>query len=193
MKRSIASWHGLEGWLALFGYMAIVGLAVSVPGVLQDWINKTINEMISWIALTYLLLLFFLITPYRIWQENQDKIYGLSDLTNYECAINDLSALFDEGNNTVFNPPIMAGGEYPAWCARRNDWQKRVENHLEQYFGLQEKNLFRNLVIVYILPLSGYSPQYIHERRQVAKQLEILRDAIVRYSDRVQRSRAENT
>ena len=141
------------------------------------------------------LLVLAIIAYVRRWlkyQTLETQRNTLRDIRDYETAINELFDLFDEGNNTVFHPPVMADGEYAPWYARWVNWQNRVERHLEQHFGLREKNLFRNLIIVDTPKLSGYSPQYIHQRQQVAKQLEILRDAIIRYSDRVQKWRVGN-
>ncbi len=163
----------------------------------QKWSVMEINfAEISWAWVFAPVTVWFFIAYLRRWQKYQTletERNTLRDIRDYETATNELSVLFNEGNNTVLNPPVMADGEYAPWYARWVNWQNRVERHLEQHFGLREKNLFRNIVIVDTPELSGYSPQYIYQRRQVAKQLEILRDAIIRYSDRVQKWHAENT
>jgi hypothetical protein len=114
-------------------------------------------------------------------------------IENIEQALNALSADFDEGNAKIFNGVVTGDAKYREWDARRDAWQEKVQEHLQSSFGLRERNLFRNLVLVQPLDLPGsYNAAHNRERCVVAQQLESLRATIVRYSDLAAKRRAES-
>jgi hypothetical protein len=114
-------------------------------------------------------------------------------IENIEQALDALSADFDEGNAKIFNGAVMSDTQYREWDAWRDAWQEKVQEHLQASFGLRERNLFRNLVLVQPLDLPGsYNAAHNHERCVVAQQLESLRATIVRYSDLAAKRRAES-
>ena len=88
---------------------------------------------------------------------------------------------------------MTGDAKYREWDARRDAWQEKVQEHLQSSFGLRERNLFRNLVLVQPLDLPGsYNAAHNRERSVVAQQLESLRATIVRYSDLAAKRRAES-
>lgn len=103
-----------------------------------------------------------------------------------------LSEKFDHGNNNILNANLKNDQEYGAWKEKWRVWSADVEIYLEEEFGLREKNMFRNLVIVQTPDLGGINKDHAFDRRQVAQQLETIRAIIIRYSDLVQKWRAEN-
>ena len=114
-------------------------------------------------------------------------------IENIEQALDVLSADFDEGNANIFNGVVTTDNQYRDWDTLRKAWQEKIEKHLQSSFGLRERNLFRNLVLVQPLDLSGsYNAAHNRERCVVAQQLESLRATIVRYSDLAAKRRAES-
>jgi hypothetical protein len=114
-------------------------------------------------------------------------------IENIEQALDVLSADFDEGNANIFNGVVTTDSQYRDWDTLRKAWQEKIEKHLQSSFGLRERNLFRNLVLVQPLDLSGsYNATHNRERCVVAQQLESLRATIVRYSDLAAKRRAES-
>ena len=119
-------------------------------------------------------------------REERDK---LQDFKNYEDWLDRLSEFFDHGNNEILNKPIPDEVSFGVWTAEWERWSEEIQDFLEKNFGLRERNLFKNAVLFDYIPFKDHA----RERSIVARQLEMLRDTIVRYSDRVQRWRAENT
>jgi hypothetical protein len=114
-------------------------------------------------------------------------------IENIEKALDDLSKDFDEGNTDIFNGLVKSDADYGVWEAQRKAWQERVQEHLRTSFGLRERNLFRNLVLVQPLNLQGsYNAAHNHKRCMVAQQLESLKGTIVRYSDLAAKRRADS-
>lgn len=114
-------------------------------------------------------------------------------IENIEQALDELSKDFDQGNAEIFNGLVRSDADYRDWDARRNAWHERVQEHLRTSFGLREKNLFRNLVLVQPLDIQGsYNTAHNHMRCMVAQQLESLKGTIVRYSDLAAKRRADS-
>lgn len=66
-----------------------------------------------------------------------------------------------------------------------------AEVHLQENFGLRERNMFRNVVLK---PIHGsFNEDHNRKRSLVAQQLEKIRDTIIRYSDLAAKRRAENS
>jgi hypothetical protein len=118
----------------------------------------------------------------------------MSAIENIEEALDALSADFDEGNAKIFNGLVKSEADYRDWDAQRKAWHEKVQEHLQGRFGLRERNLFRNLVLVQPLELKGsYNAAHNHKRCMVAQQLESLKATIVRYSDLAAKRRADST
>ena len=82
--------------------------------------------------------------------------------------------------------------KWTTWQGKWRDWQERVQKDLEAGFGLRERNLFRNLVLIQPLELKGsYNEAHNLERCAVAQQLESLKATIVRYSDLAAKRRTD--
>ena len=72
-------------------------------------------------------------------------------------------------------------------------WYEKVQEHLQENFGLRERNMFRNVVLIKPLTLAGsYNDEHNHKRSLIVQQLEKIRDAIIRYSDLAAKRRADN-
>ena len=114
-------------------------------------------------------------------------------IENIEQALDELSKDFDQGNAEIFNGLVRSDDDYRDWEDRLNAWHGKVQEHLRTSFGLREKNLFRNLVLVQPLDLPGsYNAAHNHKRCMVAQQLESLKGTIVRYSDLAAKRRADS-
>lgn len=74
LKRSIATWHGMEGVFALLTYLAFITLAV----LSADWTKRLLNDFFETSlklgAIGWLAVLLFFITPYRIWRDEKQKL-----------------------------------------------------------------------------------------------------------------------
>ena len=114
-------------------------------------------------------------------------------IENIEQALDELSKDFDQGNAEIFNGLVRSDADYRDWEDRLNAWHGKVQEHLRTSFGLREKNLFRNLVLVQPLDIQGsYNTAHNHMRCMVAQQLESLKGTIVRYSDLATTRRADS-
>lgn len=89
----------------------------------------------------------------------------LRGIVNVEEALDGLSTYFDEGTQ-IFDAAITNDSQYRDWDARRAAWHEKVQEHLQENFGLRDK------------------------RSLIAQQLEKIRDAIIRYSDLAAKRRA---
>jgi hypothetical protein len=186
MNRSIATWHGLEGLLALVSYVAIF--------LLSWWALGAFDETyLAKIAVAWLFLLILLITPYRLWREQHEKIASLTDMRDYESILNELSDFFDRGNNTILNGWVIEDDvQHAAWFVLWDMWAKEVEQYLKDNLSSRESNLFRNLVVMRVKPMShGINDRHKIQLAQVAQQLESLRDTIIRHSERLDKWRAK--
>lgn len=98
LKRSLASWHGNEGWMALFAYIAIAILPFLLAGAVSSATNQVVSNAIertiSYVAVSWLFLLVIIITPFRLWREQVKEIDSLSELIdNKKQKIDALSLL----------------------------------------------------------------------------------------------------
>ncbi len=76
----------------------------------------------------------------------------------------------------------------------RAAWQQTVQDHLQENFGLRERNLFPNVVLIQPLSIDGsFNQEHNRKRSLVAQQLEKIGDTIIRYSDLAAKRRAENS
>ena len=116
----------------------------------------------------------------------------LRGIVNVEKALDGLSTYFDEGTQ-LFDASITDDSQYADWDARRLAWYETVQEHLQENFGLRERNMFRNVVLIKPLTLAGsYNDEHNHKRSLIVQQLEKIRDAIIRYSDLAAKRRADN-
>jgi hypothetical protein len=117
----------------------------------------------------------------------------LRGIVNVEEALDGLSTYFDEGTQS-FDAAITNDSQYRDWDARRADWHQKVQEHLQENFGLRERNVFRNVVLIQPLATPGsYNAEHNHKRSLIAQQLDKIRDAIIRYSDLAAKRRAESS
>jgi hypothetical protein len=121
-----------------------------------------------------------------------DRSTELRGIVCIEEALDTLSTYFDEGSE-LFDATIKNDADYKAWETRRAAWQQAVQDHLQENFGLRERNLFRNVVLIQPLAIDGsFNQEHNRKRSLVAQQLEKIRDTIIRYSDLAAKRRAEN-
>lgn len=71
LRKSIASWHGHEGWIALATYIAILLLPFLITGAVskQTPIDAEVEYIASIVAVGWLFLLFVVIGPFLLWKE----------------------------------------------------------------------------------------------------------------------------
>lgn len=121
---------------------------------------------------------------------------GRSELRGVVCieeALDTLSTNFDEGQE-LFEAAVKSPADFKKWEARRAAWQQAVQDHLQENFGLRERNLFRNVVLLQPPAIDGsLNDEHNRKRALVAQQLEKIRDTIIRYSDLAAKRRAENS
>jgi hypothetical protein len=121
-----------------------------------------------------------------------DSRSELRGIVNLEKALDGLSTYFDEGTQ-IFEAAVTDDSQYADWDVRRLAWCERVQEHLLENFGLRERNLFRNVVLVQPLTIQGsYNVEHNRRRCLIVQQLDKIRDAIVRYSDLAAKRRADS-
>jgi hypothetical protein len=121
--------------------------------------------------------------------DTQSELRGT---VNIEEALDSLSTYFDEGTQIV-EAGVTSDGQLKKWEARRTSWQQAVQKHLQENFGLRERNLFRNVVLLEPHAIQGsFNDEHNRKRSLVAQQLEKISDTIIRYSDLAAKRRAEN-
>lgn len=121
-----------------------------------------------------------------------DSRSELKGIVNIEQALDGLSTHFDEGAQ-LFDANVTSDAQLQQWEARRTAWQQVVQEYLQENFGLRERNMFRNVVLLHPHVIPGsYNDAHNHKRSLVAQQLEQIREAIIRYSDLVAKRRAKN-
>ena len=117
----------------------------------------------------------------------------LRGIVNIERALDELSWYFDEGNSQVFNAIVESEADFKAWQQRRAEWHEKVQRYLQANFGLRERNLFRNVILTQSVQLPGsYNDRHNQERCLLIRQLEMIRETIIRYSDLAQKRRVES-
>jgi len=83
----------------------------------QEWKVVDLKEVsYAWALLP--LTIWFLIAYIRRWQRSNEfekERDELRQIRDYEKALDDLSTLFDEGNNKIFNCDIKNQVEYGSW------------------------------------------------------------------------------
>lgn len=109
----------------------------------------------------------------------------LRGAVNLEQALDTLSQYFDEGNNQIFNAPIKSQTEYGAWTVQWRQWHEKVEQHIEATLGLRERNLFKNIVLFQPVTVPhNFSVPHNFDLNILYRQLETIRDVIIRHSER---------
>lgn len=98
LRRSMATWHGNEGWFALAAYLAVLALPFLASGAFREILGDTVNAILAYIALAWLVVLFFVITPYRMWHEQKIDIAKLENKRKPGFFIE-----FDEKRDVVRN------------------------------------------------------------------------------------------
>ena len=170
-----------------------LSLAFTITKIFEVPIMGFREVSYAWASLPLLIWVF--IAYVRRWLKSKSlelERDNLQDLKNYEGALDELSRKFDYGNNEIFNSSISNENEYPIWKEKWKSWYLEVECYLEEHFGLRERNMFKNLVIVHTPEFGGVNKDHAFDRRLVAQQLETIRATIIRHSDRVQRWREES-
>ena len=66
VKRSVANWHGTEGWFALAAYFTILSLPLLATGLVADILGEAANKFLALAATFWLVVLFFIVTPFRM-------------------------------------------------------------------------------------------------------------------------------
>jgi hypothetical protein len=110
------------------------------------------------------------------------QLKGAVDL---EDALDKLSKYFDEGNNQIFNARVTNQTDYGAWRVHWRQWFERVEQHLQSTLGLRERNIFSNIVLMQASQLpQAFDAAHNHDLNVLYRQLETIRDIIIRLSER---------
>lgn len=131
----------------------------------------------------------------------------LRGVTNLENVLDVLSTYFSDANKDLFNRRLHSDTEYGTWRADWKRWQKEVEEHLEKHLGLRERNIFHNIVLFKEEWISGsyvdssetreggelvVKSRHNFDRNILYRQLESIRQTIIRHSDRAAKWRAED-
>ena len=185
--RSISTLGQLGNILTVIAYISIFWLTLVNIGLLEDIIQQTIENLISWAASIWLVFLIMVITPYSLWKEVSKDRDKLIDIKNYEKILDQISILLDKGNNDILNKTLSNYEQYLEWKSKWSAWQIEVEDYLGKNLSLSEKNMFRNNVLVTSHNLPGLpNTSHSFERSIVANQLKTLKNLIVRYRNRIQ-------
>jgi hypothetical protein len=167
-----------------------VGLVASVSAIAAGLVNiaNVVHEPellpvpIPWIvAFAFVCLsVAWSMIEYTVGLRRQLK--GAVDL---EEALDKLSEYFDEGNNQIFNARVTSQSDYGGWRVLWQQWYKKVEDHLQSKLGLRERNLFRNIVLFQSVAIpQAFDPSHRHDLNVLYRQLETIRDIVVRHSER---------
>jgi hypothetical protein len=150
---------------------------------------QTVNAPPLWLPLVVmaLSLIFALFVTLHIVRKQRD---ALKSVTDYESALDILGVEFDRGTQ-ILTEELANLHEYGAWTLRWNQWRGDVENFLGQKFGLRERLMFRNSVLVPQHNLGGLNLLHANDRQQVARKLELLREAMLRHCDIAARRRQD--
>lgn len=180
---------------SVFAALTVVGDYIQRTLFSQP-VGKAVSVPLWGIILIATILIAQFLTYYDVRKERERATAqrdDLQDLRDYEDAINQLSAYFDDGNGKIFNARVTNDVEYGQWRADWQRWHDEVEDFLEKNFGLREKNLFKNLVLVERREIFGsYNGIHNFDRCMVAQQLESLRGTIVRHSERAEKWRVKS-
>jgi hypothetical protein len=148
--------------------------ALRHPGMIFNFPSWTLGVFVLAIIVSWWLL------EYAVKLRRQLK--GAADL---EAALDTLSKYFDEANNQIFNAPIKSETEYGAWKVQWRQWHEKVEQHLEGTLGLRERNLFKNIVLFPQVSIPhNFSAPHNFDLNILYRQLETIRDVIIRHSER---------
>jgi len=117
----------------------------------------------------------------------------LKGIVAIEDALDDLSSYLDDGISRLFNAKVESDAAFVEWQRQRADWHEKVQQYLHVHFGLRERNIFRNVILVQHERIPGsYNDQHNHKRCLLIQQLETIRETIIRYSDLAAKRRAES-
>ena len=71
LRRSVASWTGADAWLALATYFTVLILPFLASGIARDILGETLEKFLALAATGWLVVLFFIITPFRMWRDQK--------------------------------------------------------------------------------------------------------------------------
>jgi|HubBroStandDraft_5_1064220.scaffolds.fasta_scaffold138356_2 hypothetical protein len=135
-------------------------------------------------------LIFLIVAQFLVLHEIRKQRDALKSVTDYEAALDILGVEFDRGTQ-ILNQELANLLEYDAWTVRWNQWREDVQSFLGRNFGLRERLMFRNSVLVPQHNLGGLNLLHANDRQQVARKLELLREAMLRHCDIVARRRQD--
>ena len=117
----------------------------------------------------------------------------LKGIVALETALDDLSSYLDDGISQVFNAVVESDADFEEWQRRRAEGHEKVTRDLQANFGVRDSNIFRNVILTQSEQIPGsYNDRHNHERCLLIKQLETIRETIVRYSDLAAKRRTES-
>jgi hypothetical protein len=161
----------------------LVAVTTAVKYAASRWLGPGMSlDFPPWMAgaLVLLLLIAWWMLEYAVRLRRQ-----LRGAVNLETSLDTLSQYFDEGNSQLFNARITNAAEYGTWKAEWKQWDQKVKDHIETSLGLREKNLFSNIVLLAsVTLLHGFSASHSHDLNILYRQLETIRDIILRHSER---------
>jgi hypothetical protein len=109
-----------------------------------------------------------------------------------ESFLDQLAIYLEDGNSRILNAEPSGKEELPRWHDENKNWQKKVEDYLEQNFGLRERNSFKHIVVLEYKLQGGIDSEHFKHRNILAWKLLAIKEIILRYSERAARWRAEN-
>lgn len=79
LKRSTATWHGVEGLFALATYVSILVLLFFFSGFVGELVNEVAQKTVAIAAVGWLGILLCVVTPFRMWQEERHGRLNIED------------------------------------------------------------------------------------------------------------------
>ncbi len=134
LKRSVATWHGDEGWFALFAYLSVLVLLFLFSGIIADIAGEFVHKTLAFAAIGWLLILVLVITPYRMWREGIEQVRDLNERLNTRAqtvaAMKSLGEIWEQAThflNDLTKKPILSGDDHAKIKEIENNIYESVE------------------------------------------------------------------
>lgn len=152
------------------------------PELPPNW--QGLNVPTPFFVLAVILLAFWAAAHvfYQVRKDRDDKAAQLEDTVDEE-AVDELSALYEEVVNDIWNGNVDEDGDLEEWFRHWENWHDKVVNILEEEFPGGTAKLFRTVGFLDTPPVAGgYNEDHNEKLRTVMWKMQKLRAIVEEYS-----------
>lgn len=79
LKRAVTSWSGVDAFLSIVTSFAVLLIPITLSGLAADVVGQLFQTIVAIFAVVWVGLVFFFLTPYRMWVEERRSRLSIED------------------------------------------------------------------------------------------------------------------